>query len=135
MELNPVRALHTRGTYTFLDSEIERSPSPSNPVGQSLIRRPRHSGSLSVTWQWRRMNVTSSAMFVGSRTDSDFSSLQPPVTSNDGYTKWDLAWMYRLPQGLTVFGAFENILSQQYMEALGFPAMRFTYRSGVRLEF
>ena len=43
--------------------------------------------------------------------------------------------MYRLPQGLTVFGVFENILNQHYMEALGFPALRFTYRSGVRLEF
>jgi len=135
LELNPVRALRTRATYTFLDSEIVRSPSPSNPAGQSLIRRPRHSGSLLVTWQWQRMNVTSSAVFVGARTDSDFSSLQPPLTSNDGSSKWDLAWMYRLPQGLTVFGVFENILNQHYMEALGFPALRFTYRSGVRLEF
>ncbi|MBI1955323.1 MAG: TonB-dependent receptor [Acidobacteria bacterium] len=135
LELNPVRALRTRATYTFLDSEIVRSPNPSNPVGQSLIRRPRHSGSLSVTWQWQRLNVTSTAIFVGMRADSDFSSLQPLLTSNNGYTKWDLAWMYSLPKGLTLFGVFENILNRQYMEALGFPALRFTYRSGIRLEF
>ena len=134
LEVNPARALRAVATYTFLDAELVRGSSPS-AVGQALIRRPKHTGSLSVTWQWHKLNLTSSTVFIGPRLDSDFAGLQPPLTSNEGYTKSDLAWMYRLPQGFTLFGSFENILNQKYMEALGFPALRFTYRSGVRFEF
>jgi len=67
--------------------------------------------------------------------DSDFVFLQPPLTSNEGYTKWDLAASYRSAYHVTYFAAVENLLNQKYMEALGFPALRLTYRAGARAEF
>jgi outer membrane cobalamin receptor len=61
---------------------------------------------------------------VGRRVDSDFSSLQPPLTSNDSYTRWDVAWSYRSSYRVTYFGVIENLLNRDYMEALGFPALK-----------
>lgn len=138
LELAPGWGLRGIGSYTFLDSQITRSTSPFSPVfreGQSLFRRPRHSGSLRLFWDWRRVNLTSSTVFVGRRVDSDFFAAPEPLTSNKGYTKWDLAWHYRSPHQVTYFGVVENLLNQDYMEALGFPALKLTFRAGARVEF
>jgi outer membrane cobalamin receptor len=86
-------------------------------------------------WNWRRLNITSSTIFVGRRADSDFASLVPPLTSNPGYAQWDVAWSYRSTYRVTYFGATENILNRAYMDVLGFPALKFTARAGIRVEF
>ena len=138
LEIAPGGGLRARGSYTFLDSRITHSASPSSPVfrqGQTLFRRPRHSGSLELFWDWRRLNITSSTFLVGRRVDSDFAALQPPSTSNKGYTKWDLGWSYRSSYRVTYFALVENLLNQNYMEALGFPALKLTYRGGIRVDF
>lgn len=43
------------------------------------------------------------------------------------------AWDYHSARHITYFGIFENVLNQRYMEALGFPALRASYRAGARL--
>jgi len=134
----PRPGLRAVGSYTFLDSQITRSGSPFDPAlreGQSLLRRPRHSGSLRVFWDWRRLNVTSSAVVIGRRVDSDFIGLLPPLTSSPSYAKWDLGGNYRSFHGLSYFGIVENLLNKSYMEALGFPALKLTFRAGVRIDF
>ncbi len=138
LEVAPRRWLRAVGSYTYLDSEITRSGNPFDPSqreGQSLLRRPRHSGSLRVFWDWRRFNVTSSTVFIGRRVDSDFVGFVPPLTWNDGYTKWDLAWNYHSLYRITYFGIIENLFNQKYMQALGFPALKLTFRAGFRMDF
>ncbi|MCI0724188.1 MAG: TonB-dependent receptor [Acidobacteria bacterium] len=136
LELAPGWGLRGVGTYTFLDSQITRSAQPFSAVfreGQPLFRRPRQSGSLRVFWDWKRLTITSSTVFVGKRVDSDFAGIG--LTSNDGYTKWDLAGHYRSAHQLTYFAGIENLLNQNYMEALGFPALKLTFRAGARVDF
>ena len=136
LELAPVRGLRGRGSYTFLDSKITRSGTAFDPVfeeGSQLLRRPKHSGALQLFWDWRRLTVVSTTVVVGRRADSDFSLLG--LTSNRGYTKWDLAWSYRSSHRLTYFGVLENVLNQSYMEVLGFPALKLGFRAGARVEF
>jgi outer membrane cobalamin receptor len=138
LELAPGWGLRGIGSYTWLDSQVTRSANPFDPVfgeGQSLFRRPRHSGSLRLFWDWRRLNITSSTVFVGRRVDSDFSALDPPLTSSKPYTKWDLAGTYRTTYRVSYFGVVENLLNQDYMEALGYPALKLTFRAGARVEF
>jgi vitamin B12 transporter len=138
VELVPVRSLRASGSYTYLDSEVTESGNPSDSAlqaGRWLLRRPRHSGSVQVNWNWRRMNVSSTTVFVGRRVDSDFLGLQPPLIWNSGYTNSDLAWSYRSSYHLTYYGLVENLLNQKYMEVLGYPALKITYRAGIRVEF
>ncbi len=138
VEVEPHKGIRLEGNYTFLQGVIERSSRPTSPVfrqGQELFRRPKHSGSVFVAWDWRQFTVTSNAIFVGRRVDSDFSSLVPPIISDPSYTKWDIGWTYRSGHRITYFGIFENVLNQRYMEALGFPALRASYRAGARLTF
>ncbi len=90
-------------------------------------------GALEFFWNWRRLTLNSTTLFVGRRPDSDFSSLG--FTSNRGYTRWDLAGSYRTTYGITYFGVVENLLNDDYMEALGFPALKLMFRAGARVEF
>ncbi|HET7209046.1 MAG TPA: TonB-dependent receptor plug domain-containing protein [Terriglobales bacterium] len=137
-EIAPRAGLRFTAEYTYLNGRIVKSNIPTDPVfgqGQQLLRRPRHSGSVGVSWNWRHLTVTSNALYVGRRVDSDFLGLIPPLTSDDPYTNWRLAWVYRFSKHVSYTGEFNNMLDQKYMEALGFPALRFTYRTGARFEF
>lgn len=138
LELAPRKGLRLGLNYTFLQGIIERSSQPTSPVcrqGQQLFRRPKHSGSTFLAWDWRQFTITSNVIFVGRRVDGDFSSLVPPITSDPSYTKWDIGCDYRSRHNITYFGIFENVLSQHYMEALGFPAFVASYRAGARISF
>jgi outer membrane cobalamin receptor len=117
---------------------VTRSANPFSPVfqeGRPLFRRPRHSGSLRLFWDWRRLNVTSTTVYVGRRVDSDFAALEPPLLESKSYVKWDLGWTYRSSYRVSYFGVVENLLNRDYMEALGYPALKLTFRAGARVDF
>ncbi len=138
LELAPVKGLRAIGSYTYLDSEVIESGSPYSPAlqaGRWLLRQPRHSGSVQILWNWRRMNVTSTTAFLGRRQDSDFVGLEPPLIWNNGYTDSDLSWSYRAFRHMTYYGLVGNLFNQKYMQVLGYPALKRNYRAGIRLEF
>jgi outer membrane cobalamin receptor len=133
LEVAPGGGLRARGHYTFLDSQVTESGSISDPVfeeGNRLFRRPKHSGAVQVFWEWRRVSLTSTTLFVGQRTDSDFALLG--LRSSAGYTRWDASAAYRSPHRVTYFAVVENLLNRDYMEVLGFPALKLTFRAGAR---
>jgi len=133
LEVAPGGGLRARGHYTFLDSQVTESGTVFDPVfeeGNRLFRRPKHSGAVEVYWDWRRVSVSSTTLFVGRRTDSDFALLG--LTSSEGYTRWDASAAYRSPHRVTYFAVVENLLNRDYMEVLGFPALKLAFRAGAR---
>jgi hypothetical protein len=72
---------------------------------------------------------------VGSREDSDFAGLIPPLTSDPSYTRLDIAWAYHISNKFTYTEAITNMLDRSYMEALGFPALPIEFRMGGRFTF
>ena len=136
LEIVPGHGLRARGSYTFLDSQITESGTVFDPVfeqGNRLFRRPKHSGSLQVFWEWRRFSLASTTLIAGRRTDSDFSLLG--LSSNKGYTRWDVNGAYQSSHHVTYFATVENLLNQDYMEVLGFPALKLVIRAGARLTY
>jgi outer membrane receptor protein involved in Fe transport len=67
---------------------------------------------------------------VGSRVDSDFSSLG--LTRNKGYGILNLLASFRMGGGTSLFVAVNNALNASYMEVLGYPALRANFRMGIR---
>jgi outer membrane cobalamin receptor len=139
--LRPVRRLSFGGNYTFLDSKqtaaadiidfntLKLAPNPE--VGLRLLRRPRHSGSLNVSWVGRRVEASLAGYFVGQRRDLDPVSFSRLAT-NKGYSKVDLAGSYRLAPRVTLFARIENLLNRNYQEVLGYPAYRLNFSAGMR---
>ena len=54
---------------------------PCFPGGTSAFRRPRHSGFVDLSWIGARASVSLTGSLVGRRVDSDFSSLEPEISS------------------------------------------------------
>ena len=127
-----------RGGYTLLASEVIRQAADFDPVyapGQWLLRRPRHSGFVEIGGAWRELDVSVFGSFVGRAVDSDFSSLDPPLTFNDRHARWDVRAAYRFSRKLRGTLAVDNLLNRAYMEPLGYPALGRTARAGLHVAF
>jgi outer membrane cobalamin receptor len=114
------------------------STSPTNVVlrsGQTLFRRPRQSGYAGISWHDERLTVDLNGVFLASYVDSDFASLQPPIVSNPGYTTWDARLSFKVLSQLSVTAAIDNLANADYMEPLGYPALKRAVRVGLRVDF
>lgn len=138
LETTPKAGLKFTAAYTYLNSQITHSSTPTDPpfqVGNGLLRRPRHSGSLGALWTWRNLTASSNLTYVGRRVDSDFEDLFPPLTSDPSYTRWDLAGSYRFSKRFEYTAAITNLLDRSYMQVLGYPALAIEFRTGGRFTF
>jgi outer membrane cobalamin receptor len=132
-----VSGFRAKTGYTFTDSEIleSTSTSPVFKAGNWAFRRPRHSGFVDLAWSGARASADLSGSLSGRRVDSDFSSLVPPIVSNDGYGQWDLRGIVRLTHTLSLTGAIDNLTDSTRMEPLGYPVLGRAIRFGVRARF
>ncbi len=134
VETKPARWLRLGGHHSYVDSRVLRSPNAFDPalqVGNRLLHRPLHSGSLTVNAEYRRMNWNLTSVFVGEATDSDFLGFGR--TRNPAYVRVDLAAHYRLQRAVTLFGRIENLFGDRYEEAIGFPAYGRHFRLGMKV--
>ncbi len=156
------RSLFARGGYTYLDARVQRSFSgdalfpainpafPNIPigafsplVGARPFRRAPHTGFLAITYNHARWSALFQGTFVGRRDDSTFLSdedfgntlLLPNRNLDSAYQKLDLSGNFRVNTHLSLYASMENLLSQRYDAAFGFPALPFTFRSGVKITF
>jgi vitamin B12 transporter len=112
-QLGPLWSVH--GSYTWLDA--------TEPDGRREVRRPRHSGSVNVNYQFLdgRGNINLGAVFNGAQQDNEFISSTPEsrVTLDD-YTLVNAAVTYDLSARLQLFVRGENLLDEGYTEVFGY---------------
>jgi vitamin B12 transporter len=160
LQFKIANALQARGGYTYLDARVQRSFSsdalaPSiNPdfpdipigafsplIGARPFRRAPHSGFLAVTYTRPRWSALLQGVFVGRRDDSTFvldanfgnTLLLPNRNLDAAYHKLDLSGDFRINRHLLLFTSLENLLNERYSSNFGFPALPFTFRSGVKI--
>jgi vitamin B12 transporter len=152
--------LFARAGYTYVDARIERSFSsdalgPSfNPnfptipigiysplIGARPLRRAPHTGYFELGYRANRFFAGLRGTFVGRRDDSDFlafdanggTSLLLPNRNLDGaYQRTDFAASYQISRYVAAEGSFQNLVSEHYSEAFGYPAPPFMFRLGLR---
>jgi vitamin B12 transporter len=108
-----VRKLSIQTNYTYLDGHIQESTQTSFPFrpGDPLLRRPRHSSDVSLTWTERRWNAFWSTRYVGRRADSDFFTFSQPLLSNDAYWSSNAAVSVGFGAHISAFLRLENIFN------------------------
>ncbi len=156
------RNLVARGGYTYLDAVVQRSFT-SDAIGPSFntaskfstipigvfspligarpFRRAPHSGYLAVSYRHSRWTASLTGTFVGKRDDSDFlfdkyggaGLLLPNHNLDAAYQQLDLGGSYAVSHALSVYADLQNVPGEHYDEAFGFPALPFTFRSGIRI--
>jgi len=157
------RHIFVRGGYTLLDAKVQDSFSSSAlrpvfntaynfgdiPIGGSSplknnrpFRRARNSGYFALQYTRSRFSTSLSGTLVGLRDDSTFLTSDPngkpslllPNHNLDGaYQRLELSGDYHISRQLTAFTEIQNLLSEHYSEAFGYPALPFNFRSGFRL--
>jgi len=142
----PTRSLEFGGEYTLLDASIlalDGATLAQVPfqVGQRLLRRPRNSAAYNLTWRRGRLMLNTNAYIRGRVLD-----LEPRGTfactlglqcffNNQGYTRADAGFSYRMPRGVEIYGRLNNFLNQKYEESFGFPALHLNFLAGVKFTF
>jgi vitamin B12 transporter len=119
------KSVSTKVSYTYTDTEDQAS-------NESLLRRPRNKGALSVTYApTQRFSAGVQLRFVGSRFDNDFSRWEPARTTLGGYSLLDLNASYRISDNLSVFTRVDNLFDKEYEEVFGYGTMGAAAYGGV----
>ncbi len=135
LRARPTSRVMLDAAYTYTSTQILKAPAAFDPLllpGAPLLRRPRHSATLLLTYTARRWGADIGGTFLGRRPDSDFLGLLPPVTYAAGYGRVDLGGYREINRYMTAYLRVENALNRHYDEAAGFPGLRANFRAGMR---
>ncbi len=127
------------GAYTFLPTEVlavdgsSAAPSPFS-VGDPLLRRPRHQGSLDLLWSAGHFSAFAEARARGTVLDVEpnFGTFGGLFTA-PGYFVMDAGGSWRAHKSFEIFARGLNLLDQSYEEAFGYPALGRSGMIGVRV--
>jgi vitamin B12 transporter len=119
--------------YNYTSTQILEQPYAFDTLhlpGQPLIRRPKHSGSLLLSYVGARWGGNLGGSFVGRRADSDFLGFG--IDHAAGYARVNAGGWYALNARMTVYANIENVLNHYYEEVVGYPALGANVRAGIR---
>jgi vitamin B12 transporter len=119
--------------YNYTSTQILQAPFAADTfhsAGQPLLRRPKHSGSLLLSYLGSRWGGELGGTFVGRRPDSDFEGFGFDHAA--GYARVDLGGWYAIHSRVTAYLNVENALNKHYEEVVGYPALHLNFRAGMR---
>jgi vitamin B12 transporter len=156
--------LFARGGYTYTDAVVRHSFSSDNLaptfntafnfssiqigafsplIGARPFRVAPHTGYFGLNYTRSKLYLSFSGTLVGRRDDSDFLSdsnfgnnlLLPNRNLLGSYQRLDLGAGYQVTPSINIYTNIQNLLSEHYFEAFGYPSLPFTFRSGIKLNF
>jgi vitamin B12 transporter len=133
-----------QGGYPEVNPAYPTIPIGSSPfVGSRPFRRPPNTGYFAVQYTGSRFTAALKGAFASRSDDSTFldysdlagtnSMILPNRNLDFGYTKLDANFMYAVTRRVTVFSELDNLLGQQHIGPVGFPALPFTVRAGLKI--
>jgi len=134
----PARWLSLGGSYTWLETAVLAVNGGSFAqkyfyVGEPLVRRPKQSGTMVTTFQYRRLSANVVGYFRGKTLDTEPSfGISAGVYRNPGYQNLGFNLNFALPRGVTVYGNLRNALNQRYEEVYGYPSPLLNFVTGVK---
>jgi vitamin B12 transporter len=115
----------------------------SSPLkGARPFRRPPNTGFLTASYSGRKWAGAVTAAFASRSDDSTFlggsdvfygnSLLLPNRDLDYGYAKIDASVNYQVQPWVNLYAQVNNILNNQHIGPIGYPALPFNYRAGMR---
>src|SRR5262249_11682272 len=121
----PLRSVFASASYTYLDTAIlsldraaGQAPAPF-ALGQELLGRPRHSGSMVISYTRGRIAADLTGYLRGSTLDVEPSlGATNGLFRSPGYGVTGVNLNYSLGHGVTAYGHLRNALNRHYEEIL-----------------
>jgi vitamin B12 transporter len=119
--------LTASASYTYTDSR--------DGSGAVEIRRPKHSGVISVAYEFDEvpLRINSDLMLVGAAEDTDFS-ISKNVTL-PGYALLNAGLNYEVTENVEVYARVQNLLDVSYESVLGYNNPGRTFYVGAKARF
>jgi iron complex outermembrane receptor protein/vitamin B12 transporter len=156
--------LFARGGYTYTDAVVQHSFSSDNVgpsfntssnfstipigsysplIGARPFRVAPHTGYFSLNYTRPKFYASITGSLVGRRDDSDFLSdanfgtslLLPNRNLLGSYERLDLGSGYEVTRRISLNVNIQNLLSEHYFEAFGYPSLPLAFRAGIKLNF
>ncbi len=110
-----LKNLTLKGSYTYTDTE-------DKSTGDTLLRRPKHKGSLEATWRaWdEKISLHAELDYVGRRDDLDFSVFPSAKMTLPNHTLTQFSGSLQVTEHVQIFGRLQNVFDKEYEEVLGF---------------
>jgi vitamin B12 transporter len=125
--LGPGESLSFRVSYTRLTARDEVS-------GATLLRRPRDKFSAEVgSHLFRRVDLAASLLYIGNRTDRDFSVFPSQDVRLAGYALLGGVLSTSVSPTLDLYVRLDNILNARYEMVWGYGTPAFSFAAGLRL--
>ncbi|MCX6318817.1 MAG: TonB-dependent receptor [Bacteroidetes bacterium] len=125
--------------YTYVTGEITTRKSGKDTTYFNLLRRPKSSGGLNLSWKVnKKLLVSSNLQWFGKREDAYFdnNTFSTVNVTLKSYALWDLYAEYGFGNAKwKVFADLRNVADAKYTEISGFQTMGFNGYGGVRLSF
>ena len=132
----PRQHIRMDASYTYTATQILVAPLQTDPMfsaGAPLIRRPRHSATVLLSYYGNRWGASLAGIFIGRRPDSDFTfGVVPPFNHVAGYARLDPGFWYQINHYATAYVNVENALDKSYQEVVGYPGLGVNLRAGMR---
>ena len=136
LEIQTRLSTHLRvdGSYAYTSTQILSAPLGTPfPAGAPLLRRPKHSGTLLVSYFGSRWGASLAGTAMGLRPDSDFTfGTIPPINHVAGYARFDTGAWYAINSRMTTYVNVQNMFNKHYQEVVGYPALAANFRAGMR---
>jgi iron complex outermembrane receptor protein/vitamin B12 transporter len=112
-------------------------------IGARPFRRPPHSGFFAAEYVGTKFTAAFKGALASRSDDStylDYSDLAgtdsmilPNRDLDFGYAKLDANFNYAVKRRVTLFAQLDNLLGQQHIGPIGYPALPFTVRAGLKV--
>jgi iron complex outermembrane receptor protein/vitamin B12 transporter len=132
------------GGYPETNPAFPKIPIGDSPfIGSRPFRRPPNTGFFAVEYLGNKFTSGFKGAFASRSDDSTYldysdtnggnSLLLPNRDLDFGYAKLDADLTYALKSRVTVFTQLDNLLGQQHIGPIGYPALPFTVRAGLKV--
>jgi iron complex outermembrane receptor protein/vitamin B12 transporter len=133
-----------QGGYASENPNIPGVPIGESPfVGARPFRRPPHTGFFAVQYTGTKLTAAFRGALASRSNDSTFldysdlagtdSLILPNRDLDFGYAKLDANLTYALKPRVRIFTELDNLLGQQHIGPIGYPALPFTVRAGLKI--
>ena len=112
-------------------------------IGSRPFRRPPNTGFFAAQYSGGKFTAALKGAFASRSDDSTFldysdlagtdSLILPNRNLDYGYAKLDANLTYAVKRRVTVFSELDNLLSQQHIGPIGYPALPFTVMAGLKV--
>ncbi len=120
----PMDNLTVSGAYSYINTE-------DKATGEALVRRPKNIFSASAVYANKRFSAAVSMVYVGKRSDYDYTAY-PPDVETPAFNTFDFSLAVPVYKGLTVFGKMTNLFDKEYQEIFSYPAPGRRFEVGLK---